>query len=190
MLADADSKLLFANVVAHRLLSFGGDVIVRNGRLHAANHSQDADLRRAIRNAALAAIGRSVTAGALLELRRLERKQLSLLICPLPPDLMRGARAEPCAAIFVSDFENHCPVPETVLANYYRLTPAEARLVTALVAGTRLQDYAEQAGISIETARNQLKMIFNKTGHHRQSELIRDVLENLLLRLAASRQRP
>jgi DNA-binding CsgD family transcriptional regulator len=63
-------------------------------------------------------------------------------------------------------------------------TPAEA--TEALVAGARLQDYAEQTGIALQTARTQLKHVFAKTNHHRQAALVRDVLRNPLLRMTAA----
>ena len=53
-------------------------------------------------------------------------------------------------------------------------TPAEA--TEALVAGARLQDYAEQTGIALQTARTQSKQVFAKTNHHQQAALVRDVL--------------
>jgi DNA-binding CsgD family transcriptional regulator len=68
------------------------------------------------------------------------------------------------------------------LIELYGLTPAEARLMAALVDGERLEDYAERQQISINTARTQSKQVFAKTGHGRQADLIREVLANLALR--------
>jgi len=62
------------------------------------------------------------------------------------------------------------------LRRLYGLTPAEARLAQALVAGEHLNDIAEHLGITKETARSQLKAVFAKTDTHRQAELVRVLL--------------
>lgn len=54
----------------------------------------------------------------------------------------------------------------------YRLTQAEQRLALHLAAGTSLRDAAERCGIGYGTARGYLKALFQKTGTHRQGELV------------------
>lgn len=54
----------------------------------------------------------------------------------------------------------------------FKITPAEARLATALMEGHSLEDYARDRGIAVPTARNQLQSLFEKTRTHRQGELI------------------
>lgn len=64
-------------------------------------------------------------------------------------------------------------IPEIAfLQARFDLTPAEARLVRRLVAGDSLKSSAEALGIGYETARNDLKAIFDKTGTRRQMELV------------------
>jgi DNA-binding CsgD family transcriptional regulator len=46
-----------------------------------------------------------------------------------------------------------------------------------------LQDYAGQNGISPHTAKTHLKQIFQKTGHGRQTDLLRDIMANPVLRI-------
>jgi DNA-binding CsgD family transcriptional regulator len=62
----------------------------------------------------------------------------------------------------------------------YRLTPAEARLAEALMAGNRLRDAADQLEITEGTARSYLKRVLRKTGAQRQSDLVRVVLSGLV----------
>jgi DNA-binding CsgD family transcriptional regulator len=54
----------------------------------------------------------------------------------------------------------------------FLMTPAEARLAMALMEGASLETYAHGRGIVVNTARNQLQSLFEKTGTHRQGELI------------------
>jgi DNA-binding CsgD family transcriptional regulator len=57
------------------------------------------------------------------------------------------------------------------------LSPAETRLWVALAAGRRLIDIAEESGVSLNTVRVQLRTLFQKTGVHRQADLLRLALE-------------
>lgn len=70
-----------------------------------------------------------------------------------------------------------------MLVRLYGLTPAEARLVEALLAGATIQEYADRAGVSLHTAKTQLKHVFAKTGATRQADLIRDLLGNPVLKM-------
>jgi pimeloyl-ACP methyl ester carboxylesterase/DNA-binding CsgD family transcriptional regulator len=59
----------------------------------------------------------------------------------------------------------------------FGLTPAEARLVKTLANGCHnLNEAAESLGISIHTARSQIKTIFEKTNTNSQLELIKRIL--------------
>jgi DNA-binding CsgD family transcriptional regulator/PAS domain-containing protein len=184
LLVDSRGKVLFANAIADRVLRAGRGLVVRNSRLHAQDSRQDPAVQQAIADAQLAAAGRSLQAGTVLPIRRADRQPLSLLICPAPRNLADVFARDCGAVIFVTDPVDQRPLPEALLARYYGLTPAEARLLEALVAGARLQDYAELAGITFHTARNHLRRVFAKTDFHRQSDLVRDVLGNPVLRLA------
>ena len=53
----------------------------------------------------------------------------------------------------------------------FGLTQAEARLAAGIGEGLSLEDYCRENGIRISTARSYLKLIFQKTGASRQSEL-------------------
>jgi DNA-binding CsgD family transcriptional regulator len=73
------------------------------------------------------------------------------------------------------------PGPSTaLLAQLFKLTPAEAKLASLVAEGSSPGETAEQLGISRATARTQLKAVFVKTDTHRQSELVA-----LLARLSA-----
>lgn len=63
-------------------------------------------------------------------------------------------------------------------ATVFGLTRAEQRLLRLLMAEEELRDAAQQLHISIHTARNQLKSIFQKTGRRNQGQLL--VLANRL----------
>jgi DNA-binding CsgD family transcriptional regulator len=58
------------------------------------------------------------------------------------------------------------------VAQWFALTPAEARLAVALAAGQTLQDYAALRAVSLNAARFLLKGIFRKTGATSQAQLV------------------
>jgi len=70
----------------------------------------------------------------------------------------------------------------------FGLTRAEARLAAALKDGLSLKQASAQLKISVNTARNQIKSVFEKLGVNRQGDLIRHLTE--LSQLAAVMRAP
>jgi DNA-binding CsgD family transcriptional regulator len=76
------------------------------------------------------------------------------------------------ALVFLTDLARpSLPAPDRIAA-ILGLTSAEGRLVAQLTEGRELADAAERLGISVHTARSQLKSVFVKTDTHRQAELV------------------
>ena len=67
------------------------------------------------------------------------------------------------------------------LAELFGLTPAEERLLAQLTAGDTLTSAAQNLGVSVHTARCQLKAIQGKTAWRTQSELIRRMQQACVL---------
>ena len=68
------------------------------------------------------------------------------------------------------------------IARLFNLTPAEARLTAAIGAGRTVAEYAEEAGVTVGTARNQLKQVLSKTCTGRQADLVRVLSGSILSR--------
>lgn len=64
---------------------------------------------------------------------------------------------------------------ESGLCALFNLTPAEARLTQHMTLGRTVEESAAVQGISIGTARTQLKRVFTKVGVRRQAELLQVV---------------
>jgi DNA-binding CsgD family transcriptional regulator len=77
------------------------------------------------------------------------------------------------AAVFVRKAEIEMPHPVEALANRYRLTPAEVRVVMAVVEVGSVSDVARMLGISEATVKTHLQRVFDKTGVVRQAELVK-----------------
>jgi len=55
----------------------------------------------------------------------------------------------------------------------YSLTEAEGRVVSALTLGETVEQIAVAHGVRVSTVRAQVRSIFEKTGVHRQTDLVR-----------------
>jgi DNA-binding CsgD family transcriptional regulator len=184
IIVDTNSRLVFANSVARRLLQTGAGLSVSQGRLVAKGVERGARLDQLIHDATGQAI--SLSAGGLSVIGRPNGRSLSLLVSPFRPPETAGVFGMPTALILFSDPGAATHIPDHVLARVLGLAQAEARLLAALVAGQTMAEYAESAGVTINTAKTQLKQIFLKTGHNRQADVIRAVLADPLIKLAAS----
>jgi DNA-binding CsgD family transcriptional regulator len=81
-------------------------------------------------------------------------------------------------ALFIHDPSDQPACSEDVLRKVYGLTPAECRLASLVADGVGVPNAADRLGITFETARTQLKSVFQKTLTNRQSQLAR-MLGNL-----------
>lgn len=182
MVVDDAGKLLFSNSVAEKLLQKGQGITVSHGHLRAQVAERNLLLLNTIREAVAGFTGRSKHAGMLM-LQRSDALPLSLLVCPAPGHRLGVDLLQAAAIIFVNNPDHRITPAEAALATQFRLTPAEARLTVALLDGEHVDDYAMRAGLSPHTVKTQLKAIFAKAGCGRQSDLMRVVLSNPVLRM-------
>jgi DNA-binding CsgD family transcriptional regulator len=118
--------------------------------------------------------------GLLLLPRAWPLRPLMVTVTPLAPRQQGGditpGLPQPAALLLIHDPDRAVAMPAERLARVYGLTPAEAKLAAALAGGSSLGAYADNARITIGTARWYLKQVLAKTGAHRQSELVRQVV--------------
>jgi DNA-binding NarL/FixJ family response regulator len=65
------------------------------------------------------------------------------------------------------------PQPPDIIAESYRLTPTELRVLTALVDVGGVPDVAAALGVAETTVKTHLGRLFSKTGTRRQAELVK-----------------
>lgn len=94
------------------------------------------------------------------------------IVTVLPTDPESPAHSLIARAMLITDPAAIEVRPE-LLIRIWGLTGAEARVAAALAAGLAPAEIAVRHGVSDATVRTQLRAIFDKTGTHRQSELIR-----------------
>lgn len=175
---DAAGRVTHANRFAAALFRLRDGLFVSGGRLRAAHREDGKRLTAALRAALNLRQGQAVAPPRHVSLRRPGGEQpLCVAVVPLPrrdsnPFLME----QPGAALIVTD-PGHAPaVPREWLQQQYGLTPVEASLAQCLTQGLPLRQTAQRLGITYETARWYLKIIFQKTGTARQSDLVRLLL--------------
>lgn len=135
-------------------------------------------LREIIAEAARTSSGAGLNAGATMLISRENRRPLSVCVSPL-----RGAPApigsDPAVVLFITNPDDNAELPVDVAQQGYGLTESETKLTVLLLQGNSLKEAAFSSGITYNTAKSQLKSIFQKTRVRRQSELIRLLLNSV-----------
>jgi DNA-binding CsgD family transcriptional regulator len=174
-LLGADSNLVFANVAAREELASRQALRLDGDRLAAAHRPSDRHLRAAVARACDVSAPWSVRSPSEVVLPREDGDLSVVVVVPLGhenPFLNYGPiRA---AAYIVSGSVRAATRAELRrIRNVFGLTPAEAEIATALIAGRSVAEIAEQRGASTHTVKTQMKLIYEKTQSNRQVDLAR-----------------
>ncbi len=172
MVIDRRLKVLNCNEAARSLVERAQSLAIVDGVLNCGYPSASTRLRSAMATDTLA--------GTVLRLPFSEDgSEVELVLLPL-----RNAEritGNPSALIYLHQENGSLgSVIQSLLRERYGLTDAEARLAGSLVNGTSLKESAGTLGISVATARVQLKQVFRKTGTRRQTEFLVKVLSGII----------
>lgn len=167
MVIDAHLRLRFANRAGEALLASGQYWVSRNGYLRARKPECHARLQQVVTAVDgkqqevcnLAASSDKTAPGLMATLFRIDAGRLALVIT----DPLRSE----------SDFRSGLQVR-------FGLTVMEAELVNDLIQGGSVKEFADDQGISYETARTHLKNAMSKNGWRRQGQMLVAVLKQLL----------
>jgi DNA-binding CsgD family transcriptional regulator len=107
-------------------------------------------------------------------LRPSGRPSCHMVVLPLPAaHRLATAWQRPAALVIFHGPKRVSALLGEILRDIYGLSNSELRLAVRIADGAGLRDIAACLGISKETARSALKAVFQKTGTHSQSQLIR-----------------
>jgi len=178
VVVNASGHTLYCNQTAEQMFaSRDGLYLDRTHRLYTTRAAEENQLCRLINSASRRDPKLALDCGGVLTVERpSQRRAYSLLIAPLQLEISYLNFQQPAALIFITDPEQRMEPVEKVLQRLYDLTPAEARLTAVLVQGKSLVEAAAELNVSQNTAKTHLKHIFEKTGVHRQSELVQLLL--------------
>jgi DNA-binding CsgD family transcriptional regulator len=180
LLADASARVVLANAAAKAMLDTRDGLFLENGRL-AATGGPDV-LRKLIATCARGVRGVDGPGGEFKIPRESPRSLLHVTVTPLRSkaqlaDIPWIGAGAPVAIVTVKDPDIDRRRREVNLRSRYGLTTAESGLAAEIVKGDGRVAAARRRGISGATAKTQLSSIFEKTGTHRQAELVRLLLD-------------
>jgi DNA-binding CsgD family transcriptional regulator len=180
VLLDARGQRILANRSADYILSLGDGLSLDKTGPHAVKPSEDATLQEMLRAAVRASTTGQVPEGSVMAVSRPSgRRSFPIMLTPLLSTSSESALSDAVAVLYVSDVEAHSLPRSETLRSLYSLTGAEIELVELLCDGASLEEAADRRGVTMNTARSQLKQIFMKTSTGRQSELVRLVLSGI-----------
>lgn len=172
-IVDEKSRVLMMNREAEEILRAADGLTLASDGLRATPTRETNCLRNLIAGAAKTTNGKGMSHGGAMLISR-SNGQASLRVLVTPSARSNGAVGGPSSAIvFVTEPERTRTPDSALLEQLLNFTPAESRLAVALAAGKTVQEFAEETGVSLNTARTHLKRIFSKAGVSRQAELIR-----------------
>ncbi|TPJ52333.1 helix-turn-helix transcriptional regulator [Mesorhizobium sp. B2-6-4] len=143
----------------------------------AANPRDTQELQRLVIDACSLRDGAMPGAGGTVlvpsDRQRSDLARLVLSVAPFIDARAYGLASERCAVIMVTEVARRIAGGfETHIRGLFDLTPAEARLATALASGQSLKEITAGLDITVKTGRTYLERIFAKTGTRQQSELV------------------
>jgi DNA-binding CsgD family transcriptional regulator len=172
IVVDSDAKVILINRMGEAILQRRDGLILSMDSLRAAYRQENTKLQNAVAAVSSQRGPGPQKPGTVLTVSRPSGlKSFEVLVAPLPPH-SRLARGRPAAALFITDPEEGAKLDSQAMRQLFGLTPAEMRLAVALVGGQSVEEYAEKAGISSNTARTHVTRLYSKTGVRRQSELV------------------
>lgn len=180
MLLDSRGHVVIRNRSADRILELEDGLLLDEGVPRAARSPDNAVLQQMIREVVDAkTAGRFVEGHVMAVTRPSGRRAFPLMLASLLSAGPGHTLHDAVAVLYVTDVEAQTLQRSDPLRKLYALTQAEVELVELLCDGWSLEEAANRRGVTMNTARSQLKQIFFKTGTSRQSELLRLVLAGI-----------
>jgi DNA-binding CsgD family transcriptional regulator len=176
-LVDAGGRIVHVNVAGQLILEADDVVRAVDGRVAARDGRTDETLRRIF--AAIAGDDDRIgSEGFAVPLTARSGDLYVAHVLPLNAGERRRAReAFPAIAVmFVRRAALKDPSLPQSIAQIYGLTPAELRVLEAVVEIGGVSDTARALGLAASTVKTHLHHVFEKTGTRRQSDLVRLVV--------------
>lgn len=169
---DARGKILHANRAAADILECGDGIGQRGGSLSASG-LENSEALRIVLARAIGQVGSAEAAAAVL--KRQVGSPLQIRAAPARPvhSPFVPISDRTAAIVILIDPDRKTAPPHDSLRALFGLSRAETQLACALAEGGSLAEFAAEKGVSLNTARSQLKSAFRKMGVDRQAELVR-----------------
>jgi DNA-binding CsgD family transcriptional regulator len=173
-IVDSTGRVIHANVSAHRLIAEADVLRVTNGRIAALDPHSGRSLLEAFTAAEAgdAALGKK---GIAMPLTARTGERYVAHVLPLTSGARRkaGVSYAATAAVFIRKAALDLPSPPEAVASEFKLTPAEVRVLFAIVEIGGVPEVAPVLGISDQTVKTHLHRIYEKTATKRQADLVK-----------------
>jgi len=169
----ADGRIAAMNAAARQILAARDGLCASRSGLTTPRPAERRLLAQRIGLATATALGTSAAGGATLVVPRPSGRRAYVLdIVPVtsPPAVYPQERI--AALVLITDPERDLEAVAVRLTHVLGLSNREAQLAAALSAGQSLEAASATLGLTVSTGRAYLKHVFQKTGTHRQSELV------------------
>jgi DNA-binding CsgD family transcriptional regulator len=173
-IVDATGRIVHANASGYAMIAEADAVRAPNGRLTANDPAAEQALLDIFTAAGGgdAMLGRK---GIAVPLRARTDERYVAHVLPLTSGARRkaGVSYGAVAAVFVRKAALDLPSPPVAIAQQFRLTQAELRVLFFIVEIGGMSEVAEVLGISEATVKTHLHHVFEKTGTGRQADLVK-----------------
>jgi len=174
LLVDGAGRITHANASGLAMLDDGAILFSRGGRLAARDEDADQALKEvfAVADGGDAAVG---SKGVVVSMVTPSEQRYVAHVLPLTSGARRRARTayDAVAAVFVHEATLEVPSAPNALAQAYKLTAMELRVLLGIVQVGGGPTVAEELGISATTVRSHLRHVYEKTGMSRQADLVK-----------------
>lgn len=171
-LIDAKGRLLHANTAGQAILDRCNLLLDIRGQLMACDPATSQTLRQVF------AAGRhhnSAPGGTAIPMIGLNGERYVAHVLPLTsgPHRRAGAAGATAAALFVRKVALTIPPHSDALRSAFNLTPAELRVLLAIVELGNVPEVAAALGVAGSTIKTHLRRLFEKTGAARQADFVK-----------------
>lgn len=172
VILDADLRIVYRNSIAEQLLHNSTDITSAGGKLRVLRHQQHQQFQQIL--AHLLTDDQQGVPQVIPVNKHRGLSPLFLTMRRLPP---QDRMDDTChIAVYMIDPELRLIDQSQLVMDAFGLTPQEARLVIALANGGTLEEFANETGVSKNTARTHLYASFRKVGVSQQSSLVSHVI--------------
>jgi DNA-binding CsgD family transcriptional regulator len=181
ILVTADRRIVYANDTAETLMRRSNGLRCERNCVNAADFTASRKLRSLI-TAASRQADEKMRSGSLLYRDEDGMASLIVHVVPLRTNSSVGPADKECpvAGLAIVDCQQGVADRISAFADLFALTAGEGRVAAQLVSGAGLRKAASCLNIALSTARSHLKHILEKTGTHRQAELVRVFYETTI----------
>jgi DNA-binding CsgD family transcriptional regulator len=174
LIVDATGRIIHANASAHRLIAEANVLRATNGRVAAFDLEGTRNLLDVFTAAQAgdAAVGKR---GIAIPLTARTGERYVAHVLPLTSGARRkaGVSYAATAAMFIREAALDLPSPPEAIAGQFKLTPAEVRVLFAIVEIGGVPEVAPVLGIADQTVKSHLHRIYEKTATKRQADLVK-----------------